>query len=295
MQARVRRSTSAPSGLEYHVLTPKGMVKHLERQCRAPDHLKDFFCLDQSHRPITDYYPGVGISSDTPSQSRGVFVADSADPQDQQRCTAFNGIKSLDELINSDRPIATIQVTRFNDATLITISGSHIMGDLFTIKAVFKAWESTLHGKSPPPFEQLGRDPFSAYGPGGQLAGKDVMSNSPLLPPGWRVYGLLDKAHSYHAFFGTTIFQGRRKAFFKNTFSFRKPKRKTLSSRQSLTLSRSKSDASGRASLSKARSLSVDLISCMPGSSNTITLISIQSNGVRPSLFPTLVSSLLLV
>ncbi|KAJ5203622.1 uncharacterized protein N7498_004501 [Penicillium cinerascens] len=35
-----------PSGLEYHVLTPKGMVKHSERQWRAPDHLKDFFCLD---------------------------------------------------------------------------------------------------------------------------------------------------------------------------------------------------------------------------------------------------------
>lgn len=194
MQARVRRSTSAPSGLEYHVLTPEGMIKHLERQARAPNHLKDFFCLDQSHRPITDYYPGVGVSPNAPGQSRGIFVADGADPLDQQHCTAFNGIKDLNELISSDRAIATIQVTRFNDATLITVSVSHIIGDLFTIKALLKAWERTLHGEAPAPFEHLGRDPFRDYGPGGRLAGKDVRSNSPPLPPGWRVYGLVDKA-----------------------------------------------------------------------------------------------------
>lgn len=194
MQARVRRSMSAPSGLEYHVLTPNGMAKHLERQRSAPEHLKDFFCLDQSHRSITDYCPGLGVGPNAPSQSQDIFVADGADAQDQNRCTAFNGIQSLDELINSDRPIATIQVTRFSDATLITISVSHIIGDAFTIKDILKGWESTLHGKPPAPFEQLGLDPFSAYGPGGRLAGKEVMSKSPPLPPGWQVYGQLDKA-----------------------------------------------------------------------------------------------------
>ncbi|KAH8690246.1 hypothetical protein BGW36DRAFT_307759 [Talaromyces proteolyticus] len=190
MQAHVRRSPSAPSGLEYHVWTPKGMEQYLEKQRRAPDHLKDFFCLDQSHRSISDYFPGVRIGSRAPCQSEGIFVSDSADPQDQNHCTAFNGVQSLDELLNSDRTTATVQVTRFSDATILSISMSHIVGDLFVIKAMFKAWESALHGISLAPMENLGRDPFSAYGPGGQLSG----SNAHLLPPGWRVYGLLDKA-----------------------------------------------------------------------------------------------------
>ena len=194
MQARLRRSISAPSGLEYHVLTPKGMVKYLERQSRAPDHLKDFFCLEQSHRSITEYCPGLGVGPNVPNQTPGIFVADSADPEDQKRCTAFNGVQNIDELINSDRPVMTIQVTRFSDATLITLSASHIIGDSFTIKAIFKSWESTLHGNIPVPFEQLGRDPFSAYGPGGHLAGDQVESDSPPLPPGWQIYGLFDKA-----------------------------------------------------------------------------------------------------
>jgi len=194
MQARVRRSKEAPSGLVYHSFTPKGLAKHLEKQKTAPDHLKDFFCLDESHRSITDYCPGVGVGPKAPTKTQGIFVSDAADHEDEQRCTGFNGIKSMEDLIQSNRPITTVQVTRFSDATLITISASHALGDLFAIKAIFQGWASSLHGNPPAPFEELGRDPFKAYGPGGHLATDDVLSDSPSLPPGWRVYGALDKA-----------------------------------------------------------------------------------------------------
>ncbi|KAL4887699.1 hypothetical protein BJY04DRAFT_212727 [Aspergillus karnatakaensis] len=198
MQARVRRSATAPSGLEYHVLTPKGMRKYLERQQdqSTTDHLRDFFCLDESHRSIADYCPGLGIGTESAqtSEKRGIFVSDNADEQDQERCTAYNGIKSLQELLTSDRPIATIQVTRFSDATLISISVSHIIGDLFTIKALFKSWETALHGDIVEPFDsaELGVDPFANYGPGGLYA--DTIVPGEELPSGWRVYGGLDKA-----------------------------------------------------------------------------------------------------
>ncbi|KAJ5567694.1 hypothetical protein N7535_007000 [Penicillium sp. DV-2018c] len=193
MQARVRRSTTAASGLEYHALTPRGMAKYLEAQSKAPDHLKDFFCLDESHRSVSDYWPGVKTGANSSSQSQEIFIADNANSKDQQRCTSFNAVQNIDELINSDRPAVTLQVTRFSDATLVTISFSHIIGDIFTIKTILKGWESSLHHQPVLPFERLGEDPFSAYGPGGKLAGEDATSKSPLMPPGWRIYGILDK------------------------------------------------------------------------------------------------------
>lgn len=204
MQARVRRSRSAPSGLVYHVLTPQGMAKYMENQRTAPDHLKDFYCLDESHRSITDHCAGFGVGPSAPSHSYRTFVTDVADSDEEQRCTAFNGVKSTDEMIDTARPIVTIQVTRFCDATLVTISTSHILGDLATLKSLYAGWQSTLYGTPPPPFEQLGEDPFKAYGPGGELAGKEIHTSNPPLPPGWRVYGLLDKARFLSRFLWDT-------------------------------------------------------------------------------------------
>ncbi|KAL4903339.1 hypothetical protein BDW74DRAFT_186031 [Aspergillus multicolor] len=194
MQARIRRSTTAPSGLEYHVLTPSAMDKYLQSQQETSDHLKDFFCLDESHRSITDFCAGFGVGPSAPSHSYRVFVADSASSADEKRCMAFNAVHSLDQILDGDRPATTIQVTRFRDATLITISLTHLIGDLFTVKAIFKGWESTLHGNPPPPFEGLGQDPFTAYGLGGVLAGHDINPSRPPLPPGWQIYGPMDKA-----------------------------------------------------------------------------------------------------
>jgi hypothetical protein len=176
------------------------MAKYLERQQSAPDHLKDFFCLDESYRSITDYCGGFGVGPSAPSHSYKVFVADAANPEDEKRCTAFNGVQNVQELLETDRPQVTVQVTRFSDATLITFSVSHIIGDLFTMQTLFKSWEAALHGQTLPPFEDLGKDPFTAYGPGGRLAGKEVTSSSPPLPPGWRVYGVFDKVRFLYRF-----------------------------------------------------------------------------------------------
>ncbi|KAL4929720.1 uncharacterized protein BDV17DRAFT_297932 [Aspergillus undulatus] len=194
MQARLRRSTTAPSGLEYWVYTPTGMAKYLELQRHAPDHLKDFYCLDESHRSITDYNAGLGVGPSAPSRSFGVFVSDLAEHEDEKRCTAYNGVQNLEEILDSDRPIITLQITRFRDATLLTLSVTHIIGDLFTLKAMLKGWESSLRGVPPPPWEELGRDVFAKYGPGGELAGEDATSATPSLPDGWRLYGVVDKA-----------------------------------------------------------------------------------------------------
>ncbi|KAJ5875988.1 uncharacterized protein N7529_001572 [Penicillium soppii] len=191
MQARVRRSKTAASGLEYHVYTPEGLARYLQKQSTAPDHLKDFFCLDQSKRSITEYSPAISTS---PPSERGIFVADAPDPEDQQRCTTFNGVETMDTLLTSDRPVMTIQVTRFSDATLITFSFNHLMGDLFTIPDILNGWEDALNGRPTEPWEKLEVDPFAEYGPGGKLASKDVESSNPALPPGWRMLGVIDKA-----------------------------------------------------------------------------------------------------
>ncbi|KAJ5339644.1 hypothetical protein N7452_006372 [Penicillium brevicompactum] len=189
-QARVRRSKTAPSGLEYHVYTPEGLERYLERQSTAPDHLKDFFCLDQSKRSFTEYSPALNRSAEG---SRGIFVADAPHPEDDKRCTYYNAVGSFDELLNSDRPILTTQVTRFNDATIISYTFNHLMGDIFAIKDTFNGLSDALYGKPIAPWKQLGEDPFADYGPGGKLAGEHANSSSPPLPAGWRIFGFFDK------------------------------------------------------------------------------------------------------
>ncbi|KAL4804951.1 hypothetical protein BDV18DRAFT_141609 [Aspergillus unguis] len=185
MQARVHRSTTAPSGLEYHVLTPKAMETYLDKQAKADDHLKEFLCVDESHRPVADYFAGLK------ERPHGEIVVSDKSP-DEKHFTAINALDSFDECLEKGRPLLTIQVTRFSDATAINVSFSHVLGDIFTIKTLLRGWESTLHGQIPPPFEDLGRDPFEAYGPGGELVGEATSDSSPL-PPGWRFFNFLDK------------------------------------------------------------------------------------------------------
>lgn len=201
MQARVRRSETAASGLEFHVFKPTALAKHLENQCKKPSHLRDLCFLDQGHRSIAEYCPGLGVGLGALGQSDQIFIADCPDPQDQKNCTALNAYKDLEELLSSDRPIATIQITRFKDSTLVTISASHIIGDVFTIKTMLQTWEKALHRKQISPMQELGRDPFTAYGPGGQLATSALDQSAdlppsllPAPPPGWQLYGLLEKA-----------------------------------------------------------------------------------------------------
>ncbi|KHN93737.1 Chloramphenicol acetyltransferase-like domain protein [Metarhizium album ARSEF 1941] len=197
--ALVRRSKSSPSALAYHIPTPATLERYIDDQFTVPDQHKDFFCMDESHRSINDYCPAFGTGARAPTRSTdGIFVADGAAPEDKARCTGFNGIASIQELLDSNRPIVTTQVTRFRDATVITCSMSHIFGDLFSFKAMFQGWESALHGASPAPFEQLGVDPFRAYGPGGELGSQG--GTEPVPPPGWRVYGWMDKARFLRRF-----------------------------------------------------------------------------------------------
>lgn len=190
----MRRSKSAPSGLVYHVRTPSSMAKYLEKQKLAPDHLKDFYCLDESHRSINDYCPSFGTGPSAPSNSSRIFISEGAADADVKRCTAFNAVDDFNQLLSSDRPQATFQVTRFSDGTIITLSASHALGDLVTTKGYFRRWEAALYGKPIEPLYNVGVDPYVEYRPGGEFT-KAVTSSSPATPPpGWRVLGMLDKA-----------------------------------------------------------------------------------------------------
>lgn len=199
MQALIRKSDSAASGLVYLVFTPSGLDKYLKRQQLLPGHLRDFFCLDESHRSIQDYCPAYGTGPDAPSQSLDcIFVADGPAASDTKRCMAFNAVDNIKLLLTSNRPQTTIQVTRFSDATVITMSANHAHGDLVTLKSYFKAWEQALSGQQVNPYQQLETDVFAMYGPGGEVTGEGLSSGSrkstsPPPPPGWRVFSGLDK------------------------------------------------------------------------------------------------------
>ncbi|KAL2204702.1 hypothetical protein CC79DRAFT_1398947 [Sarocladium strictum] len=197
MQAVMRRSQSAPSGLVYHVRTPVGLSKYLKQQALAPNHLKDLYFLDESHRSIQDYCPAYGQAAMNAKASGRIFISDGPMRSEVKRCTAFNAVESIEELLGSERPHNTIQVTRFSDATVITMSVNHAFGDLITLKAYFKAWEAALNGQTVEPFQNEEVDPFAPYGPGGEFAEAALAKNPrapPQPPPGWHVYSMLDKA-----------------------------------------------------------------------------------------------------
>lgn len=193
--ATVRRSKSAPSGLEYVMPTPAGLEKYYERQAAAPDKLKDFYCREESHRSFSDVCPGLDVGPDAPCRSGRIFVADPEDPKDAEVTFTYNGVRTFDELLDKNRPVVIIQVTRFRDATAITFSISHVFGDLFALKSLLKSWEAALSGQKLEPFDGLEKDPFVEYLPGGKYArgAEDAAAPSPLPPPGWRIFGLTDK------------------------------------------------------------------------------------------------------
>lgn len=193
--ASIQRSKTAASGLEYVIPTAFGLEKYYERQEAVPDRLKDFYCREESHRSLADVCPGMDIGPDAPCRSGRTFVADPEDPKDAEMTFTYNGVLTFDELLDKNRSVVIIQVTRFRDATAITFSISHVFGDLFALKAIMKSWEAALNGQNVEPFEALDKDPFVEYLPGGKYArgAEDAAAPSPLPPPGWRVFGLTDK------------------------------------------------------------------------------------------------------
>jgi len=98
----------------------------------------------------------------------------------------------------------TIQVTRFSDGTLVAFAFNHLMGDIYS-KNIMKGWESALAGNPITPWGRLEQVPFAAYGPGGKLPSKGVNSNSPALPAGWSLFGLVDKARFLSRLLGDDI------------------------------------------------------------------------------------------
>lgn len=118
-----------------------------------------------------------------------IFIADSPDPEDFKRCTNFNAVEKFEDQLTLDRSVLTVQITRFSDATMLTYSFTHVMSDVFALRDLFVAWQDALDGKPITPWEELEQDPFAEYGPGGKFVPENYLSNPPLLPPGWSIYG----------------------------------------------------------------------------------------------------------
>lgn len=107
--------------------------------------------------------------------------------------TRINACQTFGQLLHSDQSFMTAQATLFSDATIITVSTSHIMGDGFGLLQVWKGWANILKGFVPDPLQELGKDPFiEYYGPEGPLSKNP--DGTPLPDPrGWYKYGLTDK------------------------------------------------------------------------------------------------------
>ncbi|KAK9799875.1 putative LysR family regulatory protein [Seiridium cardinale] len=116
--------------------------------------------------------------------------------------------RSLDDFIGSDRPLVTIHLTAYTDATLLSIGWPHIMSDIMGLKNLMDAWALILAGKPDcvaplcpeDPMKDLGRPPCVPLAP--RLAA--MKGNA--LPKG-QLPRQVDERHSLWAFFGYIMIQ----------------------------------------------------------------------------------------
>ncbi|PWN32658.1 uncharacterized protein FA14DRAFT_126304 [Meira miltonrushii] len=182
LSAQVRECKEAQSGLAYHIPKEDVLKEHSPLEAFLPKNQRQFLSIDCSNRSLQSYWPGgadrlQGDLSETP------FICDSPSSQEEQDMTSHNAIRTFDELIKSDRPIFTAQATLFSDATMISLSFAHIIGDGFCIKNIFTAWTDVIRGVQPPPQPAILRDNFASI---------DVNAK-PNLPLRYRLLGLRDK------------------------------------------------------------------------------------------------------
>lgn len=84
---------------------------------------------------------------------------------------------SVEDLLRQDIPLTRLQVTLFDDATLVGLSTPHILCDGYGVKAIIQSLTHILDGGAPPlPLALV--DPFQPY----------ANASRPLEPPPyWRV------------------------------------------------------------------------------------------------------------
>lgn len=154
---------------------------------------KHIVLCDQSSRPIGSYHPIVGKAVHGELSRSEVSLGGAPDGVEQDRMTCENACRSWKELLAADQAFITAQATKWADATIVTISFSHIAGDAFTIKSIFKGWQNSLNHHPPAALQDLGKDGFIEYLPPNGSNSKDEQGKQVGLPPGWKKYGFIDK------------------------------------------------------------------------------------------------------
>jgi hypothetical protein len=90
----------------------------------------------------------------------------------------------VEELLEQDIPLTQLQVTLFDDASLVGLAIPHILCDGYGVKAVVQALTQIINGGAPPPPLSL-VDPFQPY----------ANVSKPLeAPPHWRVLSAIQTA-----------------------------------------------------------------------------------------------------
>ncbi|KAH0019772.1 hypothetical protein KCU78_g6677, partial [Aureobasidium melanogenum] len=72
----------------------------------------------------------------------------------------------LQDYLHTDRPMLGLRVVSFDDATLVTLSSSHLLFDGLGGKAVLDAWSLVLHGRDQeiPDLQGVYEDPLATLG-----------------------------------------------------------------------------------------------------------------------------------
>ncbi|KAG7041721.1 LysR family regulatory protein [Colletotrichum scovillei] len=70
----------------------------------------------------------------------------------------------FEDYVYHDKPMIGLQVTTFNDATLVSLGFSHIMWDCMGLKDLFDAWSLTLQGRHEEVIPLIGTDPLGSLG-----------------------------------------------------------------------------------------------------------------------------------
>lgn len=194
LAARVRSNNSSRSGLEYRIPLAERLDEiKVEEQLKEPVE-SSLYCLDESQIPISTFFPAFDRSCCFSSSSvdSQIFIAHASSPEEEKRLTFANALLTFAEYLEADHPILTVQITRFSQDTMISITFTHIFGDLFSIKLIMIAWQNLLHGKGPPEkLYNLGVDPFASFASTAEEEEKS--KQPPPIPRGFHRFGLIPK------------------------------------------------------------------------------------------------------
>ncbi|SPO29781.1 probable Acetyltransferase involved in MEL production [Ustilago trichophora] len=194
LAARIRPVPTTHSGISYYIPQPRTLETLEARSRTSSKPLEQHIALvNASDRSIASYHPIVGKAVTGSLSQTEISLGDAPNRALQDQMTCRNACRTWKQLLKADQAFVTAQATSFSDATTVTISFSHVLGDAFAIKSILQGWQDSLNGKVPPPLEDLGKDPYLDYLPphGKNAVHKDGRTLG--LPLGWTKFGLVKK------------------------------------------------------------------------------------------------------